>query len=180
MALEELLMSQPLIPIVLVVALGSHAYPTAQHATAPTSAHESHIAQSSHDKALEKRGREAMGFDQDRTTHHFVLRPDGGVISVEVKAPGDEKNRDAIRTHLRRIASEFAAGRFDAPVATHAEEPSGTAVMRALAASIRYSVEDTAGGGVVRIASSNRKAVAAVHDFLRYQIREHRTGDAMH
>jgi hypothetical protein len=154
-------MSQALIRIVLVASLGYQGHPTAQH----------------HDLALAQRGREAMGFDQDRTTHHFLLRPDGGVISVEINASDDDANRDAIRTHLRRIASDFAQGRFDAPVATHAEAPPGTAVMRALASSIRYTVGDTPGGAAVRIASENPKAVAAVHDFLRYQIREHRTGD---
>ena len=53
-----------------------------------------------------------MGFDQERTTHHFVLEADGGIISVEANDLADVLNRDAIRTHMRRIATDFAAGRY--------------------------------------------------------------------
>jgi hypothetical protein len=120
---------------------------------------------------------QAMGFDQERTAHHFILHADGGTISVEVNDAADEDNRRAIRTHLRQIALDFAAGRFDAPFFTHGEEPPGTAVMRALLASIRYAAEDTPRGARVRLTTTNRAAIAAIHEFLVYQIREHRTGD---
>jgi hypothetical protein len=135
------------------------------------------LALAQHEVPVHERGRRAMGFDQERTTHHFLLRPDGGIIRVDVNAADDHVNRRAIRTHLRRIANDFASGRFDAPVATHAEEPDGTSVMRALSPAIRYVVEDTPGGALVRITSADPAAVAAIHDFLRYQIREHHTGD---
>lgn len=29
---------------------------------------------------MEKRGNQGMGFDQDKITHHFLLRKDGGAI----------------------------------------------------------------------------------------------------
>jgi hypothetical protein len=41
-----------------------------------------------HDEALETRGADAMGFDQDATTHHFNFSPTGGSSEVTVKAPG--------------------------------------------------------------------------------------------
>ena len=44
-----------------------------------------------------------MGFDQARTTHHFLLFDDGGAIEVGVNDPADTKNRDAIRSHLRYL-----------------------------------------------------------------------------
>ena len=53
-----------------------------------------------------------MGFDQARTTHHFLLFDDGGAIDVGVKEPGDTKNRDAIRSHLPHIAMMFGEGDF--------------------------------------------------------------------
>jgi len=34
------------------------------------------------------------------------------------------------------------------------------------------------GGGRVRIRTANRKALAAVYQFLRFQIADHQTGDA--
>ena len=33
---------------------------------------------------MNERGEHAMGFSQITTTHHFLLKPDGGVIQVEV------------------------------------------------------------------------------------------------
>jgi hypothetical protein len=34
-------------------------------------------------------------------------------------------------------------------------------------------------GARVRIATANAEAVEAIHDFLRYQIKDHQTGDSL-
>jgi hypothetical protein len=47
-----------------------------------------------------------------------------------------------------------------------------------LKSQIRYQFEPTPQGGRVFISTKNPQALAAVHDFLRFQIREHRTGDS--
>jgi hypothetical protein len=122
--------------------------------------------------------RAVMGFDQDRTTHHFLLRAEGGVISVEVKDPADKKNRDAIRSHLPHIASMFGSGNFAAPMLVHesANVP-GTAVMAAKKGAVRYHYAETPNGGRVTITTTDAEALEAVHAFLRYQIAEHKTGD---
>lgn len=53
----------------------------AQHqAMPPGLTHEEHLAQLQKDAELKKRGAAAMGFDQDKTTHHFILAADGGSI----------------------------------------------------------------------------------------------------
>ena len=49
---------------------------------------------------MQTRGAQAMGFDQDKTTHHFLLFEDGGAIDISVKDPTDAANLDAIRSHL--------------------------------------------------------------------------------
>lgn len=172
-------MRRPVLPFAVALVCVSSPRMLAQHGMPAGVTHEQHSRQTSKDAALKERGREAMGFDQDRTVHHVTLRPDGGIISVEVTDPTDDGNREAIRTHLRRIAADFAAGRFDAPLATHGEEPPGSSMMRAFRSSIRYVTEETPGGARVRVRSSDRAAVAAIHEFLAYQIREHRTGDAI-
>src|SRR5689334_23331489 len=64
-------------------------------------------------------GAEVMGFDQDKTTHHFLIFTDGGAIEVVVKDAKDAKNRDAIRSHLPHIAMMFGAGDFNAPMLVH-------------------------------------------------------------
>jgi hypothetical protein len=172
---KESSMLKYLLPVACLL-VNTHPRAFAQHNMPAGLSHDRHVAQLK-EAALKERGRRAMGFDQDRTTHHFILRPDGGIISVEVNDPTDDTNRNAIRTHLERITADFATGRFDAPLLTHGEEPPGTSAMRALRRSIRYVVERTAGGARVRMSSTNDAAIAAIHDFLAYQIREHQTGD---
>ena len=143
----------------------------------PGTTHEEHLKQMAKDGALKRQGAAAMGFDQAATVHHFRLAADGGSIEVEVRAPGDEANRAAIRAHLKAIASQFAAGDFSRPLMTHAENPPGAARLAELRSTIDYTYEETKGGGRVRIRSANPDAVTAAHEFLRYQIREHHTGD---
>src|SRR6266851_1012192 len=43
----------------------------------------------------------------------------------------------------------------------------------------RNEYESGPNGGRVVMASANSRALTAIHDFLRYQIREHGTGDAL-
>jgi len=145
----------------------------------PGMTHDEHLAQMRKDADLKKRGAAAMGFDQDRTTHHFRLSADGGVIDVGVNQPSDITNRDAIRTHLKEIAAEFARGDFAKPFATHGEIPPGVKTMQQRLRTITFDYEDTATGGRVVIRTRDRKAKAAVQEFLRYQIREHATGDPL-
>ena len=141
--------------------------------------HEQHLKQMTKDEALQHRGAEAMGFDQAATTHHFRLFSTGGAIEVTVKDQADEANRQFIRTHLKEIADQFAAGDFARPLMTHGEMPEGVAEMSKRRSDISYTFEELPEGGRVRIHTPNRKALDAVHVFLRYQIREHKTGDSL-
>jgi hypothetical protein len=141
--------------------------------------HDDHHTQMAKDKLMKTRGAAAMGFDQDATVHHFRLALDGGTIEVAVRGSDDDANRSAIRAHLQEVARQFAEGDFSKPVMTHAEHPPGADRMKALRAEIDYAYEETPAGGLVRIRSGNAQAVEAVHEFLRYQIREHRTGDLL-
>lgn len=136
------------------------------------------IAEQEHHGAADSRAANVMGFDQDRTAHHFFLFRDGGAIEVSAKETGDVKNRDAIRSHLPHIASMFGRGEFDAPMLVHdSENVPGTKVMAARREHIRYEYVDTPRGGRVNILSSDPEAVSAVHQFLKFQIAEHKTGD---
>src|ERR1017187_3160144 len=60
--------------------------------------------------AMMKRGDAGMGFSHEKTTHHFVLRKDGGAIQVSVNDPKDAASRDQMRMHLSHIAKMFSAG----------------------------------------------------------------------
>jgi hypothetical protein len=128
---------------------------------------------------MNKRGDKAMGFDHLKTTHHFILASDGGSIKVEANDEKDDRSRDQIRQHLRHIAMMFSDGNFEAPMLVHAETPPGTEVMQKLKAEISYQYKETERGALIRISTTNVDALQAVQDFLRFQIKEHLTGDPL-
>ena len=78
---------------------------------------------------------------------------------------------------LKEIAAAFGRGEFDKPLMTHGEMPPGVSAMHRHKSEITYTFERSEHGGIVRIATLNADALSAIHDFLRYQIREHSTGD---
>ncbi|MDE3126691.1 MAG: hypothetical protein KGL38_01730 [Gemmatimonadota bacterium] len=119
-----------------------------------------------------------MGFNQDRAQHHFRLYTEGGAIEVVAKDPADHTTRDEIRMHLRHLARMFADGDFSTPMFVHEpEHVPGTAVLTERRRTIQYRYADVANGGRVNIVTRDSVALAALHDFLRYQITAHRTGD---
>jgi hypothetical protein len=126
---------------------------------------------------MNARGAVAMGFDQEKTTHHFRTADDGGAIEVTVNDPQDSANLKAIRTHLQQVTKDFARGDFGTPLATHGEVPAGVEGMQAARQKITYRYEEMAGGARVRIATRDSAALKAVQQFLGYQVAEHRTGD---
>jgi hypothetical protein len=126
---------------------------------------------------MNERGEKGMGFSQTATTHHFLLKSNGGVIQVEANDPADTANRDMIRMHLAHITEAFQAGDFDIPMFVHDTVPPGVPEMKRLQESIQYSFQQTPNGGRVVISSSDKDATDAIHRFLRFQIDEHKTGD---
>ena len=128
---------------------------------------------------MNARGAQVMGFDQDKTTHHFYLYPNGGAIDVSVKDDKDTANRDAIRSHLPHIAMMFGQGDLSAPMLVHDTNVPGTADMAKLKDKIAYAYHETPHGGRVDITTTDPAALAAVHAFLRFQITDHKTGDSL-
>jgi hypothetical protein len=160
----------------LVAAIFAAVTSLMQHPSMPAGmSHEEHLRQMRKDAELKKRGAIAMGFDQDRTTHHFRTAADGGTIEVEVNDPADAASRAQIRAHLKEIAAAFSRGDFDKPFQTHAEVPPGVPAMTRLKDAIAFTYRDTPNGGRVQIRTTNVEAIEAVHAFLEYQIREHHT-----
>jgi hypothetical protein len=132
-----------------------------------------------HHAAVDMRGDEAMGFPHDKTTHRFRLSENGGSIEVTVNDSTDTTNIDAIRSHLTHIAAMFADGDFSTPMLVHNTIPPGVTTMQLLKKKIRFAYETIDFGGRVRIESTDPVALAAVHDFLRFQIADHQTADPL-
>lgn len=137
--------------------------------------------QSKHEsmEAMNDRGDKVMGFDHLKTTHHFLLKSDGGLIKIDANDANDKESRDQIRAHLRHIAKMFSEGNFSAPMLIHAQNPPGTAVMKQLKESIKYEFDENERGAQIRISTSDPNALKAIYDFLRFQIKEHLTGDSL-
>jgi hypothetical protein len=133
--------------------------------------------QDPHHADVNKHGDQAMGFPHDKTAHHFRLRSDGGAIEITVNDSDDKTNTAAIRAHLSHVAGLFGQGDFSTPMFIHDTIPPGIETMRLLKAAIRYRFEELPTGARLSIESSDPVAVAAVHDFLRFQISDHQTGD---
>ena len=133
---------------------------------------------SQHHTDVDRRGTHVMGFDQQLTVHRFILYTDGGAIDVQVRNPADKTNLDAIRAHLPHIAMMFGQGNFDAPMLVHDRKVPGTAEMTRLKDRLTYKYVETSLGGRVEIVTTDPDALAGVHQFLRFQIADHRTGDS--
>jgi hypothetical protein len=119
-----------------------------------------------------------MGFSQQTTTHHFTLTRSGGVIRVTVNDPSDTDGVGQISVHLRQVAAQFARGDFSAPERTHGAKPPGVAVMQQLRNKIIYTAHAVQDGAELIISSQDQKAIAAIHQFLQFQIQDHGTGDS--
>lgn len=150
-----------LLPAILILAIASFA--TQQHK------HED----------MQQRGNQGMGFDQDKTTHHFLLTKDGGIIQVTAKSAADKDSIAEIHMHLQHIQHAFASGDFNIPMFVHDQTPPGAPTMTRLKDQIHYKYQQIESGGRVKISSENEEAVQAVHDFLTFQIKEHKTGDPL-
>jgi hypothetical protein len=135
-------------------------------------------ASQTHPGDVDRRGAQVMGFDQSKTTHHFLLYEDGGAIDVSVKDSSNTADLNAIRAHLPHIAAMFGAGNLDAPMLVHDTNVPGTSEMARMKDRLSYRFVVTPKGGRVNITTTDPEALAAVHKFLRFQISDHHTGDS--
>jgi hypothetical protein len=164
---------------VIIIGLATTSAINAQNSATVQKANSPNDSNKQHYDHVNKRGDHVMGFDHMKTTHHFRLKSDGGVIEIEVNNPKDITSKNQIRKHLDHIAGQFADGDFTAPMMIHAQTPPGVSIMKELRTEIKYTFEKTEKGGLVEIKTSNSKAIGAVHEFLKFQIEDHQTGDSL-
>jgi hypothetical protein len=128
---------------------------------------------------VQQRGAKVMGVDQYTSQHVFEPLPDGGRIVLQ-RQEDDSAGTAIIREHMWKIAQAFSAGDFTLPGAVHAmADVPGTQQMRELRNEITYTAQDLPRGGEVVISTTNPRAVAAIHDFLAFQRKDHRAGAHM-
>jgi hypothetical protein len=106
---------------------------------------------------------------------HSSAQPD----QVTADSADDKTSKEEIQMHLHHIARAFKSGDFDIPMFVHDQTPPGVATMKKLKNQIKYKYVAADNGGRVAISSANAEAVTAIHEFLKFQITEHQTGDAL-
>jgi opacity protein-like surface antigen len=126
-----------------------------------------------------KGGNAGMGFDQDKTAHHFLPTGTGGIIQVAANSGTDTVSVAEIRKHLQHIRHAFESGDFNIPAFVHDQTPPGVPTMTRLKDQLHYEYQEMDNGGRVVIRTQNAEARSALYEFLKFQIREHRTGDPL-
>lgn len=119
-----------------------------------------------------ERGRSVMPFDIDRTMHHFIKLPSGGVQQV-LSTDGDPHQIALVREHLRTEAIRFHNGDFSDPSKIHGPEMAGLSSLAAGASRIAIRYKDIAGGAQISYVTSDPALVTAIHTWFDAQVREH-------
>jgi TusA-related sulfurtransferase len=148
-------------------------------ATCPMHAQHMAAAGEHHHDDVDHRGDAVMGFSHEKTKHTFRLLDDGGAIEVRANEAADAESIAAIRTHLQEIAKDFATGSYADPEAIHGRVPDGAATMKSLGAAVTFKYEELERGGRVHITTRDAAGIQAIHDFMKFQIDEHHTGDPL-
>ncbi len=130
-----------------------------------------------HQAMVNEHGDHVMGFSHEKTTHHFELHYYGGAIDVSANDVKDTESRDQIRAHFHHIVQMFADGNFNVPMLVHSTAVPGTETMTRLKDQLHWDLEETPRGARIAITADNKEALDALHQFLRFQIADHKTGD---
>lgn len=139
--------------------------------------HEQHMKAAKTDGAAVDARHDTFGMSHESTHHNFRLFQDGGAIELRANDASDTATIEMIRKHLREINASFVKNNFSTPAFVHGHTPDGVKEMKTLKRQIRYRYEDVDGGGRIRMTTTDPKALAAVHDFMKFQVAEHRTDD---
>lgn len=126
-----------------------------------------------------KRGTAVMPFDLERTTHNFTKTDTGGVQTVTADDPGDSRQIDLIRQHLRQEADRFRRGDFADPARIHGDDMPGLAALRENAGKFTVDYRTTADGARITYTSAQATLVTALHAWFDAQVSDH-GNDATH
>jgi DNA replication protein DnaD len=120
-----------------------------------------------------ERGDIAMGFNQNKITHHFVATPDGGKIIITSLNSTDRQTINQIKNHILDIQKEFSEGNFTKPFFIHAQEVPGAEIMSEKKDLIKYSIQETNNGSSLLLSTNDKELVDAIKHFMQFQTRQH-------
>jgi hypothetical protein len=129
------------------------------------------------DPELLTRVSRVSGFDSERVNRHFYVLKNGGAVEVTVKDPSDESTIKAIQAHLKKESDLWTKGNFDTVTAAYGRAPEGALQLKKLRDNVTFAVVQEENGAVIRMLTVNPQAKSAIHDYLKFQIDQLKTGD---
>ena len=129
------------------------------------------------DPALLSRATKTSGFDSDRVTRHFYVLKNGGAVEITAKDPNDEATIKAIQAHLKKESDQLAKGSFEIFTNIYGRTPENAPQLKKLRDDVTYAMVPQENGAVLRMLTVNPAAKSAIHDNLRFQIDQWKTGD---
>ena len=129
------------------------------------------------DPAFLNRVTKVTGFDSERVVRHFYLLKNGGAIEVVAKDPKDETTVKAVQTYLKKESDSWTKGNFENVNAMYGKLPEGTPELKKLRDSVTFAAVPEESGGVLRLLTVNPQAKSAIHEYLKYQIDQFKSGD---
>lgn len=118
-----------------------------------------------------------MPFSLDATTHVFDATAQGGTQRVVAKIPGDTKEIDLIRDHLRKEADAFSRGDFADPATIHGNNMPGLDALQAGFREVSVRYIDLPDGGEITYDTNKPDLTDAVRAWFDAQSGDH-AGDA--
>jgi hypothetical protein len=128
---------------------------------------------------LNSRFSKALGTSVDKVAQHYYLVKNGGVIELTAKDPNDTATIKAIQKYLDAQKDLFEKGKNESEAEVHGKVPDGSPALKKLRNDITFYSGKTDDGGVLRMFTTNEQARQAVYDFMKFEIGEHQTGDAL-
>jgi hypothetical protein len=123
--------------------------------------------------AMLERGNVAMGFNQSKIHHHFMVTSTGGEIMIMSTNMSDTQTINEIRSHVKDIQYEFSQGNFTKPFYIHAQVVPGTDIMTVKKDLIQYSIKDIDGGAVLILTTNDTGLLGAIQQFMNFQSSQH-------
>lgn len=128
---------------------------------------------------LNSRFSKTLGIDIDKVAQHYYLVRAGGVIELTAKDPNDTSTVKAIQKYLDMQKDLFEKGKNESENEVHGKVPDGAPVLKKMRNEITFYSGKTDEGGVLRMFTTNEQAKQAVYEFIKFEIGEHNTGDAL-
>ncbi|MGC1381621.1 MAG: hypothetical protein WA814_11440 [Candidatus Baltobacteraceae bacterium] len=135
-------------------------------------------ADSPHDMVMEH-GAQVMPFDQKQAMHMFLPSTTGGVVEIVVHDL-DAGQIALVRSHLLREAAMFARGDYSDPAYIHGNAMPGLARLEAAASGVSVRYFETPTGAAITFASADQDLIAAIHQWLAAQQRDHSSNQMDH